>query len=107
MSLLSIIVGVSKAREMMLLVEKYDARQLQEMGLAWRVVPESLMMQTALEVAEQIITLPDAAVRRFKKTFNRAIYLGFEQTLEAEVEALVAGITATETVALVKEFSNK
>ncbi len=107
MSLLSRIVGVSKAREMLLLGQKYDARQLQEMGLAWRVVPESLVMQTALEVAEQIIALPDTAVRRFKKTFNQAIYLDFEQTLEAEVEALVAGITATETVALVKEFSNK
>lgn len=107
MSLLSRMVGITRAREMLLLGEKYDARQLQEFGLAWRVVPESTMMQTALQAAEQIVALPDAAVRRFKKTFNAAIYMDLEQTLAAEVEALVAGMASTETADLVKGFEKK
>ncbi len=104
MSLLSRTVGITRAREMLLLGEKYDAQALQELGLAWRVVPEPMIMQTALQAAEQIAVLPNTAVRRFKKTFNEAIYMDFEQTLAAEVEALVAGITSTETEDLVKEF---
>ena len=104
MTLLSRMVGVTRAREMLLLGDKYDAMQLQQAGLAWRVVPESRLMETALEVAEQISKLPGTAVCNFKKTFNAAIFMDLEQTLDSEVEALIAAVTDTETAARVGKF---
>ncbi len=107
MTLLSRMVGVTRAREMLLLGDKYDAQQLQEIGLAWRVVPESVLMQTALQLAEQISALPGTAVRGFKKTFNGAIFMDLEQTLDAEVEALIAAVTDDETPGRVSSFEQK
>jgi len=104
MTLLSQMVGVTRAREMLLLGDKYDATHLQEIGLAWRVVPEPVLMQTAFEFAEQISALPATAVRNFKKTFNSAIFMDLEQTLDAEVDALVAAVTDAETPSRISKF---
>ena len=41
------IVGLAKARELMLLGETFGATEAHEMGLAWRVVPDGAVFETA------------------------------------------------------------
>jgi len=107
MTLLSRMVGIVRAREMLLLGEKYDAQDLLDLGVAWRVVPELKVKETALEAAERIAGLPATAVRLFKKTFNQAIFMDLEETLEAEIEALVASVMDAETAGRVSSFDKK
>jgi len=107
MALLSRMVGIVRAREMLLLGEKYSAQELLGLGLAWKVVPVSEVKNTALEIAEQIASLPATAVCMFKKTFNQAIFLDFEETLEAETVALIASIMDSSTANLVGSFDKK
>jgi enoyl-CoA hydratase/carnithine racemase len=107
MTLLSRMVGIVRAREMLLLGEKYDAQHLLDLGVAWRVVPESKVKETALEAAEQIASLPATAVRLFKKTFNQAVFMDLEETLEAEIQALVASVMDAETADRVSSFDKK
>ncbi len=106
MALLPRMVGIVRAREMLLLGEKYAAQDLLDLGIAWRVVPDAKVKETALEAAEQIAGLPATAVRLFKNTFNQAIFLNLEETLEAEVKALVTSIMDSETAGRVSDFNN-
>ena len=105
MALLSRTVGIVRAREMLLLGKKYHAQYLLDVGVAWRVVRESQVQRVALETAEQIASLPRTAVRLFKKTFNQAVFMNLEDTLEAEVLALIASVSDSETLARVSSFN--
>jgi enoyl-CoA hydratase/carnithine racemase len=106
MTLLPRMVGISKAREMLLLGNKYSADQLLDLGIAWRVVPESELEQTAQEAAEKIAGLPRTAVSHFKKTFNRTIFMNLEDALEAERDVLIKSMMDAETAAIVKTFDS-
>ena len=53
-----------KAKELVLLGEKIDARQAQALGLANWVVPEDERMTKAREVAERLAALPARARRQ-------------------------------------------
>src|SRR5690606_29033685 len=46
-TLLPAIVGLTKAKEMLLLGEKYSAQELHALGIAWRVVPDDKLMEEA------------------------------------------------------------
>jgi enoyl-CoA hydratase/carnithine racemase len=94
-------------RVIVLLGEKYDAQALLDLGIAWRVVPESMVKETAFEAAERIASLPTTAVRLFKKTFNQAIFMDLEETLEAEIQALVASVMDSGTADRVSSFDKK
>ncbi len=106
MTLLPRMVGISKAREMLLFGEKYSASELLDIGIAWRVVPDPELEQAAREAAEKIADLPRAGVSQFKKTFNRAIFMDLEQTLEVERTALVKSMMDAETAVRVKTFES-
>ena len=106
MTLLPRIVGIAKAREMLLFGEKYTASEMLDLGIAWRMVPDSELDKTALEAAEQIASLPQATVSQFKKTFNRSVFADLEHTLEAEIELLVNSLMSDETANRVKTFES-
>lgn len=96
-TLLPRIVGASKAREMLLLGDKYRASELLELGIAWKVVPEAQILESAHVLARRILALPRAAVGRFKRTYQRALFMDLEQTLDAEVRALTESVLDAET----------
>ena len=66
-SLLPAMVGLNKAREMLILGEHYDAAALLDMGVAWRVVPDQQLMDVAVEVGTRIGKLPPASVQAMKR----------------------------------------
>ena len=98
------IVGLAKTRELMLLGETFSAAEAHEMGLAWRVVPDDAVFETAHETAARIAALPQAAVRDLKRVLNRAGSLDVEGALALETEATVRRFLDPETAERVKSF---
>lgn len=103
-SLLPAMVGLNKAREMLILGEHYDAAALYEMGVAWRVVPDQQLMATATELAERIALLPPASVQAMKRVLNQTAATDIEKALQLETEATVTGFMDPETTARLKDF---
>ena len=85
------IVGLPKAKEMILFGERFDAAQALEWGLAWKVVPEEDVMNETIKAAERIAALPEGAVRDLKRVINRACHLDAEKAMALETEATVRG----------------
>ena len=100
------IVGLAKTRELLLLGEPFGAAEAQAMGLAWRVVPDDDVFETAHETAARIAALPQAAVRDLKRVLNRAGSLDVEGALALETEATVRLFLDPETAERVKEFGD-
>jgi enoyl-CoA hydratase/carnithine racemase len=96
-TLLPRIVGINKAREMLLLGDKHDAAELHALGIAWKVVPDAHVLDSALDLAQRIVDLPRTTVGRFKTTYNRAAFMDLEGALRAEVQALTESLMDAET----------
>jgi enoyl-CoA hydratase/carnithine racemase len=88
-ALLPRIVGANRAREMLLLGDRYSSSDLQRFGLATRVVPDSSVIETAECEARRICEFPPAAVAMLKKALVRAATLSLDDVLDFEVECLV------------------
>jgi len=88
--LLPRIIGFSRATEMALTGEAIDARTALEYGLVSRVVPDSELMATALEVATKIAANPPHAVRMTRRLLREAYVNTLANTLElsAAMQAL-------------------
>jgi len=71
-SLLPALVGLNKAREMLFFGERYTAVDLQEMGVAWRVVADDELMEEARAVAQRLAELPSLSVRAMKRVLNQS-----------------------------------
>lgn len=103
-SLLPAMVGLVKAREMLLLGEQYSAAELRELGIAWRVVDEDRLQAEAREVALRIAASPARSVEAMKRVLNRCALNDIERALELETEATVAGFLDPETTRRLKDF---
>ncbi len=104
-ALLPRIVGAQRARALILLGEKIDAREALAMGLAWRVVPEDTLFDEAQALAERIAALPARAARDVKRILDRACTATVEDAMALETEAVVRSFTDPETAALVAGFN--
>jgi enoyl-CoA hydratase/carnithine racemase len=100
------IVGLAKTRELMLFGETFGAAEALEMGLAWKVVPDDAVFETAHEAAEKIAALPQGAVSDLKRVLNRAGSLDVEGALELETEATIRGFLDPQTVERVRHFGS-
>jgi enoyl-CoA hydratase/carnithine racemase len=103
-SLLPALVGLNKAREMLMLGERYTADELREMGLAWRVVPDDELLNNALDVANKLSGLPPLSVRAMKRVLNEAAVSNLERALRLETEATISGFLDPKTTELLKAF---
>ncbi|MDH3386262.1 MAG: enoyl-CoA hydratase/isomerase family protein [Gammaproteobacteria bacterium] len=103
-SLLPAIVGLGKAREMLLLGERYDAQQLHDIGIAWRVVDDDRLMDEARALAARLADLPRSSTRAMKRVLNQVGAQSIETALQLETEATVAGFLDPETTRLLQDF---
>ncbi len=109
-ALLPKLVGMSKAKEMLLLGERYDAAWLLRAGLAWRVVPDQQLVESATQLAERIAALPRRAVADMKTTLNRVAYGdadSIERAMQLETEATICGFIDPETSQRIQSFARK
>jgi enoyl-CoA hydratase len=83
------IVGLGRAKEMILTGARWDAARALEVGLVSRVVPRTELMGAAREMAERVLALGPLAVRLAKQALNAssqmplAAGLAFESTAQA------------------------
>jgi enoyl-CoA hydratase/carnithine racemase len=106
-TLLPRLVGLQKAREMILFGERFDAEAALEMGLAWKVVPEAALTAEAEAAARRIAELPEHAVRDLKHVLNRACMLDVEGAMALETEATLRGFLHPETAKIIARFGQK
>lgn len=102
--LLPALVGPVKAREMLMLGERYSAADLKACGIAWKVVPGDALQAEAVRVAERLAALPPMAVRAMKRVLNQASAESLRGALSLETEATVAGFLDPQTTQLLKAF---
>ncbi|MGA7972980.1 MAG: enoyl-CoA hydratase/isomerase family protein [Pseudolabrys sp.] len=103
-SLLPALVGLNKAREMLMFGDRYTAAELGEMGLAWKVVADSKLMEAATETAKRLAALPTLSVRAMKRVLNSAAVPDLHRALQLETDATVAGFLDPETTRRLKDF---
>ena len=104
--LLPRIIGLQRARALIVLGEKIDASEALQMGLAWRVFPESSLFDEAQIMAEGIAALPGRGVRDAKRLLNSAEQMSIEEALQAEVDAVVPAFVDPVSAALIGKFKS-
>lgn len=102
--LLPRMVGLTKARELIMLGEKFDAREAHEWGLVWKVVPDAELLPTALAAARRIAGLPVEPVRALRRLLARRAGGGLDAAMAAETEATVRGFLDPATAGRVRAF---
>lgn len=103
-SLLPALVGLNKTREMLFLGDKYSAKELHEIGVAWRVVSDDHLLEEAHAVASRLSQLPVLSVRAMKRVLNQCASTDLNKALQLETEATIAGFLDPETTRRLKDF---
>ncbi len=103
-SLLPAMVGLHKAREMLFFGEKYSAEDLLTAGVAWKVVDDDALMQSAQQTAARLANLPELSVRAMKRVLNASANTDLNRALALETEATVAGFMDPKTTELLSAF---
>jgi 2-(1,2-epoxy-1,2-dihydrophenyl)acetyl-CoA isomerase len=85
-SLLPRLVGLPRAKELLLLGTRVPAVQAAEMGMINRVVPAGEHEQVALELAHEIAGKPPVAASLAKRVLDLGAESGVDQALATEVE---------------------
>jgi enoyl-CoA hydratase/carnithine racemase len=103
-ALLPGLVGLHKAREMLFLGQRCGAKELADIGVAWKVVPDADLMPEAQAVAAKLAGLPPLSVRAMKRVLNQVATADLWRALQLETDATVAGFLDPETTRLLKDF---
>jgi enoyl-CoA hydratase len=80
-------IGVARAMELVLTGRTMDAAEAGAAGLVTKVVPAASVVDTALELADTIASMPPLAVRAAKRSVLAAAELPLSAGLRAEREA--------------------
>lgn len=102
--LLPRLVGLQRAREMVLFGEKFDAAQAKDWGLIMDVVPDTELMAQAVALAKRLAALPPGPVRDLRRILARRDGGGLDAAMAAETAATVRGFLDPETARRVGKF---
>ena len=89
------LIGLARAKEMILLGEPITAREGERIGLVNRVVPSGEFARALDETIERFLALPAVSVTASKRLSTRAFDLDFE-TFRREMNRALAGCFASE-----------
>lgn len=102
--LLSRLVGTGRARELMLLSTRIDARRCELLGLVNRVVPDERLHDEAFALARELAHGPTAVFGLIKDNLDDALKLSFGEALDREAERLVASAGTEDHAEAVRAF---
>jgi enoyl-CoA hydratase len=80
------IVGVAKAKEMIMLGKIYSAEEALGMGLVNKVVPPASLMDEAKALAKELASKPTGALKAIKLMLNTGINMDWASARELETE---------------------
>lgn len=96
--MLTLLVGLGRAKELVLTSRMIEAKEAKEWGLVNEVVPLASLEQVAMDLARKIAKNPPMSTRMAKTALNQAVNENFEQTLEREArDAILMPITGKDT----------
>jgi 2-(1,2-epoxy-1,2-dihydrophenyl)acetyl-CoA isomerase len=85
-ALLPRLVGLARAKELLLLGEHVPANRAAELGMVNRVTPAGDHEEVALELADRIAAKPPTAASLAKRVLDLGLDAGLEQALATEVD---------------------
>jgi enoyl-CoA hydratase/carnithine racemase len=102
--LLPRLVGLARAREMIMLGEKFDAEQAKSWGLIRDVVADEELLPAAIDLAKRLAQLPRERVADLRRIVARPERAGLEAAMAQETAATVKGFLDPETARRVAKF---
>jgi enoyl-CoA hydratase/carnithine racemase len=105
--LLTRLVGTSRARELMFLSERIDARRCEALGLVNRVVPDTELREAAFALAKSLAEGPSIALARIKDNLDHAVASDFLDSMDQEAENMVRSARTTDHKEAVRAFIDK
>ncbi len=105
--LLTRLVGTSRARELMFLSERIDARRCEALGLVNRVVPDAELREVAFALAKSLAEGPSIALARIKDNLDHAVSSDFLDSMDQEAENMVRSARTTDHKEAVRAFIDK
>jgi enoyl-CoA hydratase len=105
--LLPQLVGLAKARELVLLGQRIDAREAKAIGLATAVFPDATFRDDVHAFAERAAAQAPISVALAKAQFNRGGERTYETALVTELEALLACMTTRDWQEGIDAFAQK
>lgn len=98
-SILPNLVGLPKAKELILLGERIDAQTALDLGIAWKMVPEDVLLDEAYALAEKLMAMPHMARGKAKQALNKSPFLPLDQAMAIETDVTTEGFMDPETAA--------
>jgi enoyl-CoA hydratase/carnithine racemase len=105
--LLTRLAGTSRARELMFLSERIDARRCEALGLVNRVVPDAELRETAFALAKSLAEGPSIAFARIKDNLDHALTSDILDSMDQEAENMVLMARTTDHKEAVRAFIDK
>jgi enoyl-CoA hydratase/carnithine racemase len=105
--LLTRLAGTARARELMYLSERIDARRAEALGLINRVVPDADLQAEAFTMARTLANGPSDAFAAIKDNLDRALSTDFLTSLDHEAENMVAAAASAQHKEAVRAFIEK
>jgi enoyl-CoA hydratase/carnithine racemase len=105
--LLTRLAGTSRARELMFLSERIDARRCETLGLVNRVVPDADLRESAFALAKSLAEGPSIALAFMKDNLDHAVTSDFLDSMDQEAEKMVRAARTTDHKEAVRAFIDK
>ncbi|HRO99719.1 MAG TPA: 2-(1,2-epoxy-1,2-dihydrophenyl)acetyl-CoA isomerase PaaG [Flavobacteriales bacterium] len=80
------LVGMQRAFGQMILAPKVSATEAQHMGMIWKAVPDSELMNEAMSLAIKLAQMPTKAIALTKEALNRSQNTSLDSQLDHENE---------------------
>jgi enoyl-CoA hydratase/carnithine racemase len=90
--ILPTMVGLVKAKELLIFGKEHSAEELENIGIAWKVVEEDQVIPEALDAAQEIVSLSSFAVSELKKVMRKCTVPELELALNLEKDAMIKTI---------------
>jgi enoyl-CoA hydratase/carnithine racemase len=105
--LLTRLAGTSRARELMFLSERIDARRCEALGLVNRVVPDAELREAAFALAKTLAEGPSIALASIKDNLDHAVTSNLLDSMDQEAENLIRATRTTDHKEAVRAFIEK
>jgi enoyl-CoA hydratase len=102
--MLPLIVGHTRAKELLFLGERVEAEEAVRVGMAGRVVPGNALMDEAMAVARRLAALPARALSGTRRAVNQHIEHALATVMETALSAERDSMGSAEHVAIVEKI---
>lgn len=101
------LVGPMRAKELVLLGERFGADRAYELGLVTRVVPDGAHEAAAAAIAERLVARPAGALRLAKRLIDEGSEMSIAEALDAEVDIALSTLGTGEPQVATSAFRER